>query len=161
MLKRAASAVMMIATLAIAGCVTPQVVEEPRIALQNVRILKAEGLMQRLQVDLLVSNPNDFDIPLTGLDFTLSINGNSFAQGLSNEQVTIPRLGEATVPVQVTVSLLSVFEQLQTVRKTKSLDYAIGGKIFLDHVILRTVPFDKTGSLTLRSDSQGGILAPI
>lgn len=161
MLQKAVSAALMIAALVLAGCVTPQTVEEPRIALQNVRILKAEGLMQRLQVDLLVSNPNDFDIPLTGLDFALRINGSDFAQGLSNQRVTIPRLGDAVVPVEVKVSLVALFEQMQRARKANSLDYAIGGKIFLDHVILRSVPFEKTGSLALRQDGKGGMLAPI
>lgn len=161
MLRRVVPASLLILAFTLSGCVTPRVVEQPRIALQNVRILKAEGLLQRLQVDLLVSNPNDFDIPLTGLDFNLRINGKDFASGLSNQRVTIPRLGDASVPVEVTVSLLSVFQQLQAFSKAQSLDYAIAGELHLDHMLLRTVPFDKSGSLKLRSDPGGGILAPI
>lgn len=161
MMRKTVSAALLVLAFALSGCATPQVMERPRIALQNVRILKAEGLLQRLQVDLLVSNPNDFDIPLTGLDFTLRINGKEFASGLSNQRVTIPRLGDATVPVEVTVSLLSVFQQLQAFRKVQSLDYDIAGEVHLDHMLLRTVPFDKAGSLKLRSEPSGGVLAPI
>lgn len=158
---RAVSAALMVVAVALSGCVTQQVVEQPRIALQNVRILKAEGLLQYLQVDLLVSNPNDFDIPLTGLDFSLAINGKDFASGLSNRRVTIPRLGDATVPVEVTVSLLSLFQVLQAARGARSLDYSIAGKIHLDTMVLRTVPFDKTGSLTRRRDGGSGVLSPM
>lgn len=161
MLRRALSATLMIASLAVAGCVTPEMLEEPRISLQNVRIMKAEGLMQTLLVDLLIENPNDFSIPVTGLDFALNVNGADFARGLSNQRVVIPRLGQATVPVEVNVSLLSVVRLLQTFRAAQALDYAIDGKIYLDHFVMRTVPFDRTGSLALQRDGEGGFLAPI
>lgn len=152
---------LLLAAIGLAGCVTPQSIEEPRVALQNVRLLKAEGLRQWLQVDLLVSNPNDFDIPVTGLDFVLQVNDTDFAHGLANDRVTIPRLGRATIPVEVSVSLVSVFQQLRTMSKTNTLDYGIAGKIYLDNMLLRTVPFDKAGSLALRTDSEGRILAPM
>lgn len=160
MLRRAIPATLILVAAALSACVTQQAVDEPRIALQNVRIQKAEGLVQHLQVDLLVSNPNDFDIPLTGLDFTLAINGKEFASGLSNRRVTIPRLADAVVPVEVTVSLVSLFQVLQAARGARSLDYAIAGNIHLDHVMLRTVPFDKTGSLAMRRDGEG-VLSPL
>ncbi len=151
----------LVSLLVLAGCVTPQSIEQPRVALQNVRILNAEGLLQRLEIDLLVSNPNDFDIPLTGLDVALQLNGMDFADGLSNKRVTIPRLGSATVPVEVSVSLVAIFQQIQALQHRESLDYSIGGKIYLDNVLLPSVPFDKSGSLDLRNDSAGRRFQPI
>ncbi|MCA9422181.1 MAG: LEA type 2 family protein, partial [Nitrospira sp.] len=40
---------------------------------------------QRLQVDLRVRNPNDFDLEVTGLDFTLHLNDQRLARGLTNK----------------------------------------------------------------------------
>ena len=141
--------------LSLGACVTPQSVKAPHVALENVRLLQARGLMQMIRVDLLVSNPNDFDIPLTGLGFSMTVNGADFAQGLSNETVTVPRLGRATVPVEVTIPMLAVLRQLQAVQKHGRLDYHLSGTVFLDHVLLPSIDFDRTGSLDLRNDGGG------
>jgi hypothetical protein len=138
--------------LSLGACVAPQSVEPPHVALENVRLLEAKGLMQLIRVDLLVSNPNDFDIPLTGLDFSITVNGKDFAQGLSNAAVTVPRRGRATVPVDVTIPMLAVFHQVQAAQKLGKLDYHLSGTAFLDHLLLPSVAFDRTGSLSLRID---------
>ena len=147
--------------LILSGCVTPRSVIPPRIALGNVQILQARGMTQKLRVDLLVANPNDFDIPLTGLDFTLQLNGMDFARGLSNSTVTIPRLGEATVPVDVSVSLLAVVQQIQAATRAKEVTYRIAGKAFLDHALVSTVPFEKEGKLTVGADAEGPRFKPL
>jgi LEA14-like dessication related protein len=135
--------------------VTPQSVEAPQVALANVRLLDAKGLMQRIRVDLLVSNPNDFDIPLTGLDFSMTVNGADFGNGLSNAAVTLPRRGQATVPVDVTIKMLTVFNQIQAVQKRGALDYRLTGTAYLDHLLLPSVSFDRTGSLSLKQGGRG------
>ncbi len=150
-----ASTAVFVAVLSLGACVTPKSVEAPRIALQNVRLLEARGLMQMIRVDLMVSNPNDFDIPLTGLDFIMTVNGKDFAEGLSNAAVNLPRRGRATVPVDVSISMLAVLLQLQAVQKQGSLDYHLTGTAFLDHVLLPKVDFDRKGSLGLRNDGGG------
>ncbi len=141
--------------LAPAACVTPQSVEPPQVALQNVRLLEARGLMQSIRVDLMVTNPNDFDIPLTGLDFIMKVNGTDFAQGLSEVAVTLPRRGQATVPVDVTISMLAVLQQLQAAQRQGSVDYRLTGTAFLDHILLPRIAFDRTGSLGVRNDGGG------
>ncbi|HBP89051.1 MAG TPA: hypothetical protein DD706_15295, partial [Nitrospiraceae bacterium] len=45
--------------------------ESPEVLLVNITPLDATMFEQRLQVDLRVRNPNDFDLEVTGLDFTL------------------------------------------------------------------------------------------
>lgn len=141
--------------LMLGACVTPQSVQAPQIALENVRLLEARGLMQMVRVDLMVTNPNDFDIPLTGLDFSMTVNGKEFAQGLSNAAVTVPRRSRATVPVEVAISMLSVLRQIQAVQKSGTLDYHLSGTAFLDHVLLPRLDFERAGSLGLRNDGGG------
>jgi len=150
-----ASSAAFVLLILLGACVTPQSVEAPHVALENVRLLQAKGLMQLIRVDLLVSNPNDFDIPLTGLDFSITVNGKDFAKGLSNETVTVPRRGHATVPVDVAIEMLAVFRQVQAAQKLGKLDYRLSGTAYLDHVLLPRIDFDRTGSLSLRIGSGG------
>lgn len=131
------------------GCVGPQKVQAPTIALQNVVFQKSQGFMQHLEVQLIVSNPNDFSIPLTGLKFDLKVNGLDFAQGLSNQHVEIPRLGRAVVPVDVTVSVLALMKQIQAAQKRKDLEYRVKGTAFLDQVLLPKIDFDRQGKIKL------------
>jgi LEA14-like dessication related protein len=102
-----------------------------------------------MEVQLLVSNPNDFEIPLTGLKFDMKMNGLDFAEGLSNQRVNIPRLGRAVVPVEVTVSVLSLMKQIQAVQKTNGVEYRVAGTAFLDHALLPRVDFDREGRIKL------------
>jgi len=129
-------------------------VEAPSIALQDVKLLNAVGLTQYLQVELLVSNPNNFDIPLTGLKFGMQMNGQDFAEGLSNQRVDIPRLGRAVVPVEVTVSVLAILKQIQAVQKSDGLDYRVAGTAYLDHLLLPSVDFDRQGKVDLSIDGR-------
>ncbi len=150
-MRKLFSVTVLILAVTLSGCISAQSVKSPRITLGSVRLLDSKGLAQRLQVDLLVANPNDFEIPLTGLQFTMQLNGLDFAHGLSSAKVTLPRLGEAIVPVTVTVSVVAVLQQMQAARKSSSLAYKITGEVFLDHVLVSKVPFEKTGQLGLRN----------
>ncbi|MCK5276098.1 MAG: LEA type 2 family protein [Alphaproteobacteria bacterium] len=136
------------------GCVTPQKIQSPSIVLQDVKLLNTEGLTQHLQVELLVSNPNDFDIPLTGLKFGMQMNGLDFAEGLSNQRIDIPRLGRAVVPVEVTVSVLAIMKQIQAVQKKNGVDYRVAGTVYLDHILLPSVDFDRQGKVDLNIDGR-------
>lgn len=146
--------VLIIVIAGLGGCVSPQKVETPSIALQDVKLLNAVGLTQYLQVELLVSNPNDFDIPLTGLKFGMQMNGQDFAEGLSNQRVDIPRLGRAVVPVEVTVSVLAILKQIQAIQKSDGLDYRVAGTAYLDHPLLPSVDFDRQGKVDLSIDGR-------
>ena len=154
MLRYLAPLVLIIVIVGLGGCVSPQKVEAPSIALQDVKLLNAVGLTQYLQVELLVSNPNNFDIPLTGLKFGMQMNGQDFAEGLSNQRVDIPRLGRAVVPVEVTVSVLAILKQIQAVQKSDGLDYRVAGTAYLDHLLLPSVDFDRQGKVDLSIDGR-------
>lgn len=160
-MRKLFSVTVLILAVMLSGCVAPRSVKQPSITLGNVRVLETRGLIQRLQIDLLVGNPNDFDIPLTGLEFTMQLNGLDFAQGLSSETVTIPRLGEATVPVDVSVSLLAVFQQMQMAASAQGIRYRITGKAYLDHALVSTVPFAKQGQLVPGDDPLGKGFKPL
>jgi LEA14-like dessication related protein len=140
---------------AVGGCVSPQSIQPPTIALQDVKILNSKGFNQNFQIVLLVSNPNDFDIPLTGLKFDMKMNGLDFAEGLSNKRVDIPRLGRAEVPVDVSVKVLALMYQLKAVHRAKGLDYQVAGTVFLDHILLPKFDFDRKGRVNLDIGAAG------
>lgn len=64
--------------------------EPPEVLVRNITPLEATAFEQRLQVDLRIRNPNDIDLLVTGIDFTLILNGKRLARGLGHTAITIP-----------------------------------------------------------------------
>lgn len=124
--------------------------EAPEVLITNITLLNTTMFEQRLQVDLRVRNPNDFDLEITGVDFTLSLNEQRLARGLSNKASTIPRLGDAVVSVETTTSTLDVVRQLLNFRQNQDLTYQVTGVVYVQGLRL---PFEHKGVLMDASPS--------
>lgn len=118
--------------------------EPPEVLLVNVTPLDTTMFEQRLQVDLRIRNPNDFDLEVTGLDFTLHLNDQRLARGLTNKASTIPRLGDAVMSVETTTSTLDVVRQLLNLSQRQDVTYQIGGVL---HTQGARLPFEHKGVL--------------
>ncbi len=129
--------------VAMAGCASWFMKgEPPEVLVINVMPLDATALEQQLQVDLRIRNPNDFDLLVTGIDFTLNFNGKRLARGLSNKDLTVPRLGDAVVSVETSTSTFDVVRQLLGFSRNQDLSYDITGLL---HLKDGRLPFDSSG----------------
>ena len=135
--------------VACAGIGPGQRVEPPEVRLANIEFVEAGLFEQRFLMTLRVRNPNDFDLPIDGLRFALDINDRPFASGLSNRSVTVPRLGEQTVEVEASTTLLDVVGQFMGLSGRETLNYRMTGTAFLRGAARREVPFEQTGSFRL------------
>lgn len=137
-----------IAMLALSACATlPGSLTPPEVTLADLRLIDVGLFEQRFGLSLRVVNPNNVDIPVEGLSFALELNGTSFATGVSNESVKIPRLGEAILDVQAVSSLTGLLHQLRRLSQgDQGIEYRIHGKLITDG-LLGGVPFDKRGQI--------------
>jgi hypothetical protein len=91
----------------------------------------------------------------------LEVNGQPFADGLSNATVTVPRLGYATVPVTGNTNILSVFRQLMFLGKTDRITYRLHGTAYVGRLgINQSVPYERKGELSLQDALPGILGAP-
>ena len=118
--------------------------EPPEVLVSNVTPLEASAFEQRLQVDLRIRNPNDFDLAVTGIDFRLDLNGNRLARGLGNKELIVPRLSDAVTSVDTSTSTLQVVRQLLSFSGDQSLTYHVTGVL---HTKDGRLPFDNSGTL--------------
>ena len=143
-LHRAASFLFAMAFL-LAGCAAWFIKgEPPEVLVTNVTPLDATIFEQRLRVDLRVRNPNDFDYHLTGIDFTLNLNGKRLTRGLGGMELTIPRLGDAVMTIETTTSTLDIVRQLFQFSQKQELMYDIKGVL---HSAEGRLPFTNAGTL--------------
>jgi len=122
--------------------------EPPRVSLVSIRPLAMQVLEQRFAIQLRVLNPNDVELPVSGMSYALEINGREFAYGVSQQAVAIPPYGEALIEVEMVSNLLNVMQQLQRLEETTEggLQYRLHGTLGLTGRGAR-LPFDYTGEL--------------
>ncbi len=124
----------------------------PRVSLANLELLEGGSLEQRFRITLRVRNPNQIPLPITGFSFEMNVNGRSFADGVNNTTTLIPGLGEQTVVVDASTSVLQVAQIIMGLPGRDTLTYGLDGRIFLQRGIGLSVPFSESGELSL----QGG-----
>jgi len=139
----------LVALLALAACTRLGGAEPPQVHLTDIRLLPGGLLEQRFEVDLRLGNPNDFDLELDGLTFEVELNDRPFARGLSNQSVTVPRLGEAELRVVASTTLIDVVQQMLVLGERSDLSYRIAGVVYLRGTARRKVPYETSGRLRL------------
>ncbi|NWF74466.1 MAG: LEA type 2 family protein [Nitrospirae bacterium] len=139
--------------VATAGCASWFMKGEPaEVLVINITPLEVTAFEQRLQVDLRIRNPNDFDLVVTGIDFTLNLNGKRLARGLSNNDFRVPRLSDAVVSVQTSTSTFDVVGQLLSLSRDQDLSYNITGLL---HLKDGRLAFDNSGILLEKGHLSG------
>ena len=125
-------------------------VDAPSLLLLDVRPIPGGNLEQRLELDLLVQNRNNFDVVLDGMRLELEINGQRVAQAVNNQAVSIGRLGETRVTIQASITLLDVARSLLTLGRRErngSLTYRVAGDVFVAEPRSTRVSFDNSGEV--------------
>jgi LEA14-like dessication related protein len=143
---------MLIAALALTGCafLLPKL-ETPRLSIVKVDVLKSDLWEQRLKVRMRVQNPNDRVLPIKGLSYTLDVAGEEMAHGVSGASFIVPALGEAEFDMNVTANMATALLKLlgRGDAARDKVDYRIKGKVSLSEGILRSIPFEETGTFSL------------
>lgn len=121
-------------------------VEPPEVYLSDIAAVEIGLFEQRLQVDIRIVNPNDFNLEVTGLDFQLDVNGVRLARGLSNEEITVPRLGESVVSVRASTTLIDIVRQIANLGEQQEMAYEITGRLHLGNASVGSVPFERSAN---------------
>jgi LEA14-like dessication related protein len=149
---RPALALAVVALFA-AGCaaIVPKL-ETPKLEVVAVELLDAQFTQQRFNVTMRVQNPNDRELPIRGLSYSMQLAGEEFGTGQSDKAFTVPALGEAeftmTVTTNLATSLLKILPKLE--KSPQSLDYRLTGRVETDWTFLRTIPFSESGKLPMK-----------
>lgn len=138
-----------IALLCLAGCASlHRTVEAPEVFLVGLVPIGGGVFEQRVRFDLRLQNPNDFDLQLSGIEFRFDVNGEPLARGLSNQEVTVPRLGEVMVSVDASTTLVGLLHQVVRLSERRELTYELRGRAHLRSRSAKPLAFERTGELT-------------
>lgn len=132
----------------VAGCTgIGSLLQKPEVSLAGVELLELNLLQQRFAFKLLVRNPNQVDLPITRLNFEIEINGQPFATGVSDKATTVPRSGEAILPVTAESDFGRVLRQVREWKKNpgERVEYRVHGTASVAG--FDSLPFDRRGEL--------------
>jgi LEA14-like dessication related protein len=147
------SALLLAAALPAVGllpaCALAPKLEAPKLSIVDVQVVSAELWMQHLKVRLHVHNPNDRELPVKGLEYTIQIAGEQFASGESAASFVVPPLGDAEFATNVTTNLAGAVMKLLARGPnavSEGIPYRLSGKVWLSSGLWRSIPFDKGGT---------------
>ncbi len=81
--------------------------EQPEIHLTSIQPLPRDGLEQRFLIDLNIVNLDSRKLSISGLSYSLRLNGRKVASGVSGKMTPIPGFSEAKVRLQASTNLIS------------------------------------------------------
>jgi LEA14-like dessication related protein len=141
----------MAAGLALAGCAgIPRDLKTPEVAFVGLRAIEASVFEQKLEVRLKVHNPNSIELPVNGLDVDIELADEPFAHGVSARQFVVPAQGEAEFDMIVTANAATALLKIAgSDRRDPDIGYRVKGKLSTRLGMLRTIPFDETGTLPI------------
>jgi LEA14-like dessication related protein len=152
-LRAVSLSVSICAALLLGGCslFVPKL-ETPRLSVVNVELQKSDLWEQRMKVRMRVQNPNDRAIPVKGLTCALEVQGQELAHGVSGASFNVPALGEAEFDMNMTANMAGAIIRLLGRGDSlgDQLEYRVTGKISLSEGLLRSIPFEDTGTFRLR-----------
>lgn len=82
---------------------------DPEVALVGLRLGPADGMVQTVMVDLLVTNPNSSELKLNAIQYRIRLEGRDLISGVSREPFEVPAGGSEKYTVPATINLLSGF----------------------------------------------------
>ena len=117
------SLVVLCVALMCAGCATP----EANVKSADLRSLSMQELDVGLTLDLY--NPNEYSIPVEGIDWRLSLFDNPVANGRANPDARIPAGGRTDVDVPITLRLSDLADTAQQLIRASQIPYLLSGRV--------------------------------
>lgn len=121
-----------ILALALGGCSSlMQGIEPPKVSVDSVRSLPAEGSGPRFQIVLRIANPNARALDIAGISYGIELLGRELVSGVSNQVPRIEAYTEEQVVIDAGVNLLELLRLLGNLGQSRgdALGYRFTAKI--------------------------------
>ena len=148
-------ATLLAATLAFSGCASlDPMVSEPVVSLRDVAIESVAMDKQTFRLNIDVTNPNPFPLPISRIRYGVELDGHRFASGEANCAVVVPAGSDGVVEISVDLNLLQTAPKLLFIVRDASrreVPYELSGRMDLDIPLNPRVPFSQSGSVQLQA----------
>lgn len=138
--------VLMLLLSALWGCAAAA----PQVRLQQIipTGIDAEGLT--IQVNVLVDNPNPFDLTLLGYSYNLQVAGLPLSSGEAQQTTTFPSHKATLVTLPARIRHRDLMELLKRHPNLEQIPYRLLANLQLETALLKSsIPLDHQGQLSI------------
>ena len=137
--------------LLLSSCASLQF-ESPKLSVVSVGMVSADVFSQQFRIRLHVHNPNTIELPIKGIEYTLFLQGDHFAEGATEQAFVVPAMGEAEFDALIKTNFMSSIGRLLSKLNAGDqgkIQYAFEGSVLLSKGIVRKFPFSEQGMVEL------------
>lgn len=143
--------IVLLAILTGCSALAPKL-EAPRLTLVSAAMTSGDIFSQTFRLRMHVQNPNDRELPVRGIDYQLFLEGDSFAEGISDRPFVVPALGETEFDLVVRTNFVSsIGRLLSRLHGKDEVEYVIEGKVLTDIGMFKKIPFQESGTVNLKT----------
>lgn len=123
--------------------------ERPNLNVVGIDMKSGNLLQQTFLVKFQIQNPNDRELPVSGLHAELNVGGEQIASGVSNRAFVVPAHGQSEFDMTITANMALAMLKLAN-QHADSIDYEVTGAASLDLPFMHNLPFHQNGSFPLK-----------
>jgi LEA14-like dessication related protein len=153
MLRRFRS--LLLPVLLLGAC--SSVMRQPEVRLESMRVGGIGLRGGTLYAQVYVGNPNGFDLETRSLTYDMQVEHPdsagrwvSFSQGTMEEPVRVRGNGSTVIEVPIQFRYDDLGGAVRSILDTGTFNYRVRGDVELSQPIGRTIPYSKTGIVSLR-----------
>ncbi|MBC7429132.1 MAG: LEA type 2 family protein [Bacteriovorax sp.] len=121
-----------------------KIVEPPKVKLDNVNIVKMAMTGVDLEIVLGVQNPNNIDLDVKNLTYTLAVKDKEITSGKLKEKVVVKGKQKTVVSLPLTIKYSDLLSSAVMFLKQEGMPYRVKGSVEIGPF---TIPFDDNGNL--------------
>lgn len=134
----------------LSGCSsTPRDFKDPEVRLVKVDVVRAKLLEQQFTLRFRIDNPNNFSVPVRGLEYVVHLNGVPLATGESTTRFSVPARGHHSFDVPVRTNLWRHLRQIVKAleKPDKPIPYRLQGSVKTGWMFGRSVHMSRNGEI--------------
>ncbi|HOS77176.1 MAG TPA: LEA type 2 family protein [Syntrophales bacterium] len=145
--RRIGVAAVCILCVLFTGCLG-WILEKPTIVVREISLTPRSLLEMELRLGIEVHNPNRFDLTLTALDYTLSLDDRKIGEGRLEQALRIPAASTTSIRAPLSVRFGDLGGGVRALLTGGEIPYRIEGSAVIKTVFgSDTFPFTKDGHL--------------
>jgi LEA14-like dessication related protein len=147
-----AHALLIVGLLGMTGCETIESMTKsklPTVKASDAKIAAANFSAIDFLIDLEVQNPNAFGLSLSGFDYDLQINDDSFLTGTKTDALRLEANQSSTIAIPMSLPLQDLATKIPDILKQDTFDYAFAAQLQFNMPLVGmiNVPIRKIGTL--------------
>ena len=130
------------------------IVAKPEVQLRDVRVVGLGFKNQTFLLSFDIHNPNPYPLPVNHISYGVRLDGQRFASGQTESDISVPAGGDAEFAISVELDLLTTAPRLLSIVREgvrRDIAYELEGQLGIDIPMTPPVSYRSDGAVRLNT----------